>query len=207
MSSVSDLAARFDRSVKRYRNCCIRIEQPRIASGLKVTDIELVYASSFLSVVTQWESFLVDVIYEAVCGGLAPGSKVKRRVSVESRRALDDILLYPGKKYIAVSDVEDAERLCGLFVRDAAPINGIQTSQRTIIKQAKFIRNRIAHDSEHSRTQFSRHVPGVSGLPRPKRKPGAFLRHQFRRSPAQRQYEVYFAAFRRAARDVARTWA
>lgn len=206
MSSVSNIAARFDRSLMRYRNCCVRIEQPKVASGLKVTDVELVYASSFLSVVTQWEAFMVDVIYEAVCGSRPHSGEIRRRVEVESRRALDDILLYPGKNYVSVSDVEDAEKLCGLFLKGAAPISAIEAPERTVIKQAKYIRNRIAHDSAHARAQFSKHVPSISALPRSKRKPGAFLRHQFRRSPSQRQYEVYFAAFRKAARDVAGCW-
>ena len=52
------------------------VEEQLELGNIRTTDAELVYTSSFLSVVARWEAFLEDLLLEAVCGTVPV--KVKR---------------------------------------------------------------------------------------------------------------------------------
>jgi hypothetical protein len=206
LSRIRDRADSFVRYLTLYRNCCRRIENELSAGRLKITDVELVYSSSFLSVSAQWEAFVEDVIFEAVLGERSQKGGNRRYVMFQSRQRMQDVLLYPGKDYISLPTLSKAEELASLFIQDGRPITAVSEQNRTYLKQASWIRNAIAHRSSHSLRTFRAKVPGVETLPRSKRSPGAFLRHEFRVSPKQRRYEVYFAAFRSASVEIADAW-
>jgi hypothetical protein len=171
-----------------------------------VTDVELVYSSSFLSVCSQWESLLEAVLFETVCGEESQRHGNRRFASFEKRRHLEDLLLFPGKDYVSIPTLKRAEELAGLFINQGRPISAVSERNRTLLQQAVLVRNAIAHESSFAVKAFCAKVPGVSALPRAKRSPGAFLRHEFRQSPSQRRYEVYFAAYKSAATEIACAW-
>ena len=179
------------------------------AFGLRqilVTDVELVYCSSFLAVCSQWEGLLESVLYEAVCGTDSQMLKNARQVSVKSREHLTNILLFGSKAYVSMSNVKKAEELMALFVKEGRPISLISERNRTLLGQAQIIRNAIAHDSNFAKRKFKESVPGVFSLPSSKRSPGAFLRHEFREQPRQRRYELYFGAYLSAASEMGDAW-
>ena len=206
MSRLTDRSNQFVRRVILYRNCCRRIEDQFANKILRVTDVELVYSSSFLSVCSQWETLLADVIFEAVMGKKSRKSGNQRYAHFTSRQKLMDILLFPDKDYISIPNLKRAEELARLFIQDGRPISAVSATNRTFLQQATWIRNAIAHESDFAMQKFQAKVPGVAALPRSKRSPGAFLRHEFRVSPAQRRYEIYFAAFQAAAIEISAAW-
>ena len=206
MSRVSDHAERFVRGVIRYHNCCIRIEKQFARKRLLITDVELVYSSSFLSVYSQWESLLEEILYEVVCGEESPKRGNRRFASFQTRRHLEDLLLFPGRDYLSIPNLKRAQELVALFVNQGRPISAVSDQNRTLLQQAVRIRNAIAHESSFAIGKFRASVPGVSALPRSKRSPGAFLRHEFRKAPSQRRYELYFAAYQSAAYEIADAW-
>jgi len=206
LSRLSEHAERFVRRVGMYRNCCRRIEAEFEHKRLRVTDVELVYSSSFLSVSSQWETLLAAVIFEAIVGKKSRKAGNQRYARFSSRQRLLSVLLFPDKDYISLPSLKRAEDLAALFVQEGRPISAVTEPNRTFLGQAVWIRNAIAHESEYAVEKFQRKVPGVIALPKSKRLPGAFLRHEFRLSPSQRRYEIYFAAFQSAASEIAAAW-
>lgn len=206
MSRLSDHADRFSRRVNRYHSCCVRIEREFARKRLLVTDVELVYSSSFLSVCSQWESLLQEILFEAVCGDESLRRENRRYATFLKRRHFEEVLLFPGKEYLSIPNLDRAEELAALFIKQGRPISAVSESNRTFLQQAVRIRNAIAHESSFATRQFQKSVPGVGALPRSKRSPGAFLRHEFRTAPSQRRYELYYAAYRSAANEIAVAW-
>lgn len=206
MSRLTEHTTRFTRRLRLYRNCCQRIESQFTSKRIRVTDVELVYSSSFLSVCSQWESLLADIIFEVVAGRSSRKAGNRRFVTFHSRQKLLDVLLFPDKDYISLPTLKRAEEVTALFIEGGRPISTITDRNRTFLQQAVWIRNAIAHESDFAMKQFQNKVPGVSALSKSKRSPGAFLRHEFRQSPSQRRYELYFAAYHSAALEIASAW-
>jgi hypothetical protein len=206
LSRLSDHVARFARRVRLYHHCCARVESSFAENRLRVTDVELVYSSSFLSVCSHWESLLEAVLLETVCGEESRRRGNRRFASFEKPSHLEHLLLFPGKDYVSIPNLKHAEQLAGLFISQGRPISAVSERNRTLLQQAVWVRNAIAHESSFALETFCTKVPGVSALPRSKRSPGAFLRHEFRQSPSQRRYELYFAAYQSAAAEIARAW-
>lgn len=206
MSRLSNHADRFVRRVNRYRSCCVRIEREFSWKRLRVTDVELVYSSSFLSVYSQWESLLQEILFEAVCGDESLRRGNRRYATFLTRRHLEEVLLFPGKDYLSIPSLKHAEELATLFIKQGRPISAVSESNRTFLQQAVRIRNAIAHENSFATKLFQKSVPGVGALPRSKRSPGAFLRHEFRTAPRQRRYELYYAAYQSAANEIAAAW-
>ena len=206
MSQLVNISDSFIRRVVRYRKCCTRIEEQYTRHRMLVTDVELVYCSSYLSVCAQWESLLEQIIVETACGERSKKTINRRLASLNNRKILYNILLFPEKDYISIQSIKRAEAIASLFINQGRPISAIEARTRTLIQQAIWIRNAIAHESSHAKTIFREKVPGVASLPRAKRYPGAFLRHEFRQSPKQRRYELYFSAFQQAALNISAAW-
>ncbi len=206
MSRLKLQADRLLRHVDLLSYCCQRLERQFDVGRVKVTDVELVYASSFLSVCTRWEAFLEQSLFEVVCGAEPSSLRKYRTVNFGSREALRRVLLYPGKKYIGISSLQDAVGVAELFVKDGRPFSGVSEANLTFLQQAMWIRNAIAHQSDHAMRLFTTKVPGVGSLPRNRRSPGSFLRTVFRRSPIQRRYEIYFTAFKQSAVEIWKGW-
>lgn len=208
MSGLSDQADRFIRQANRLRNCCRRVEKQFGRGGLKITDVELVYASSFLSACSLWESLLEVTLFEAVCGEESRYSGNTRLATFKKRRHLERLLLYPKKDYVSIPSLSKAEEMASLFISSGGPFSAVTETNRTHIQQATWIRNAIAHQHQgaFAMNSFKKKVPGVLSLPSAKRTPGAFLRHEFRVSPSQRRYELYLAAFQSAAKEIGNAW-
>ena len=110
------------------------------------------------------------------------------------------------KNYLSIPNMKRADELAALFIKKGLPFSAVSDQNRTLLQHAVRIRNAIAHQSSFASKKFRTTVPGVSALPRPKRSPGAFLRHEFRKAPSQRRYELYFATYQSAAQEIARAW-
>jgi hypothetical protein len=198
--------SRFSGYVRRLQRCCVRVEAELSARRLRVTDVELVYTSSFLAIVTRWESFLEASLYDAVCNPAPATLEGKRHLAVASRSHFQRILLHPDKEYVSLTTVRQARGLYDLFLKGAGPFGAISEANQTYIQQAIWIRNAIAHSSEAAERTFRDKVPGVASLPTNRRQPSAFLRHEFRVSPSQRRFDLYCGAFLSAATEMGQRW-
>jgi hypothetical protein len=199
---------RFSNHARTLQRCCVRVEEQfdRPGSRLRVSDVELVYTSSFLGIVSRWESFLEDALLETVCGPATRMLKERRLVQIARRQHFREILLHPNLDYLSLPTVKKAHEVYSLYLIDGGPFAEISEQNRTYLQQATWIRNAIAHASDHAREIFKTKVPGVEALPANRRKPGPFLRHQFRQAPEQTRFELYVAALIGAARQMDNSW-
>lgn len=197
---------RFSAHVRRLQRCCLRVEKQLHSGNLRVSDVELVYTSSFLAMVTRWEAFVEAALYEAVCTPAPKALRIRRHLAIASRSHLQRILLHPDKEYVSLTTVRQARDVYELFLKGAGPFGGISDTNQTYIQQAIWIRNAIAHASAASDRAFKKKVPGVASLPRNRRQPSAFLRHEFRVAPSQRRFDLYCSAFLSAATEMGDDW-
>lgn len=79
-----------------------------------MTDVELVYTSSFLSVCAQWEALLEEILLEAVCGEESKKKGNINFVTFRHRNHLRNLLLFPSKSYISIESLKRAEELASL---------------------------------------------------------------------------------------------
>ena len=196
----------FVNHIVRLSNCCRRIEEQFGHGRLRVSDVELVYTSSFLSACSRWESLLEQCLYDTVCGAESPRRGNYRLASFRSRWHLQQVLLHPNKDYVSFQSLKQTKELAALFTNEGRPFSAISESNQTYIQQAMWIRNAIAHQSDFALGLFRERVPGVDALLPNKQVPGPFLRFEFRVSPTQRRYELYFGALQRAAVEVHDAW-
>lgn len=206
MSQLNRSVEEFRNHISRLGNCCLRIEDQFARGRLRITDVELVYTSSFLSACSRWESLLEECLYQTVCGVPSAKKGNFRLAEFKSRHHLRRVLLHPNKQYLSLQTLREARDLAALFVNEGRPISAISDANQTYIQQAMWIRNAIAHQSDYAMGIFRDKVPGVAGLTRNRQSPGPFLRDMFRVSPNQRRYEVYFTAFGGAAQELRDSW-
>jgi hypothetical protein len=202
VSPLANSAHRFCHQARRLQNCCTRVEKEFMRGRLQVSDVELVYTSSFLSIVARWEAFLEEALLQAVCAKTRTPIASRRLVRVEDKDRLRDVLLFPDRDYVSLTSVTAGKKMYGLFLRDSRPFSAISEQNLTYIQQAIFIRNAIAHESAHALGQFKKKVPGVEALASNRRNPGNFLRHEFRQAPSQRRLDLYCGAFLSAASNM-----
>ena len=149
---------------------------------------------------------LEEALMEVVCGPTSSAPGNYRFAEFRSKRYFRQVLLQGDKDYLSLSSLKTLIGTAALFVNEGRPFAQISERNRTLIQQAFWIRNAIAHQSAHSLGVFKDKVPGADSLPPNRRSPGPFLRSVFRDSPAQRRYEVYFAGLKSAALEITLGW-
>jgi hypothetical protein len=206
LEHIDVIAKSFQKHIDRLARCIDRLEGLHVSHRVSVTDVELVYLSAFLSASARWESFMEDSVFEASCGRRNKKAVGYRYATFRTESAVRDLLLYPKKNYIDIGSLKDGIALSSILVKQGLPLSRISEPNQTHIQEAVWIRNAIAHQSNYSLRVFRDKVPGVTSLLPLHRRPGPFLRAVFRTSPMQRRYEIYFTAFKSAAKDVMQAW-
>lgn len=206
MSQLDSVVDRFTRRLTNLDECCRRVEAQLSSGGLLIRDVELLYSSTFLTACSSWESLLEDVLYEAVCGAPSALKGNFRLATFKSRTHFRDVLRRPNKEYFSMTSVPEVVRTASLFINEGRPFSAITDPNRTLLQQAFWIRNAIAHQSDAALKTFRTKVPGATALPPHRRFPAPFLRVLFRTSPDQRRYEPYFAAMATAATEIRSAW-
>jgi hypothetical protein len=206
LSRLSKDVEAFKRRVDRLLACCKRVETHLSAGTLGITDTELVYSSSFLSICCQWEGLLEQALLEAVCGSPSGNLSRQRLGTFRSKKHFRRALLHPNKDYIGLESLSKAIGLAKLYLPDGRPFSSVSASNQTYLGHCVLIRNAIAHQSDHAVIKFRSKVPGIATLPVRRRTPSAFLRHVFRQNPSQTRMDLYAAAFKSAATEIGAAW-
>jgi hypothetical protein len=206
LAHLKKLTESFQNHIDTLYGCVARLELQLVNRKVSITDVELLYSSAFLSACARWEGFLEGSLIEASCGQASSLKGNYRHAEFRSRSVLRNLLLFPDKDYISLPSVKHATAMASLLINEGRPFSQISEPNRTYIQQAGWIRNAIAHQSDFSLRIFRDKVPGVSSLPRNRRLPGTFLRREFRTSPSQRRFEIYFTAFKSAAAEILDSW-
>lgn len=205
--NASQLAGDFQGKVTRLDTTRRRIEGAHSAGVLHQVDVEASYTGLFLQAVVAYEATIEDFVLGLMVrpGGVSSSDRtVRARVSVRSYAHALELASGPGRKYpswIGQKDLTEAAKLVlhrgKPFVREATypPLSW------HYVTQCGYIRNAIAHPSQHALRQFQKHVLQATPLPRRERTIAGFLRGRGSGTP-QTRWELYVAGLNQFVHNV-----
>jgi hypothetical protein len=156
----------------------IRISSPRDSIAwreLHPVRLEVLYEMAYLRIFILWESFLEESFLRYVCGysttiGLASLINPPEKTLAAARATM-----LGGRPYVSWSQPTSIEGLCRRFIN-----NGIHElvikSNRARLDWFTSIRNRVAHGSAHSKSQFDIATMSLVGRRYPGASAGRLLR-------------------------------
>lgn len=196
--SAALLAQKFNKKVVGLDSIRGRVEACYASGGLRVTDVEAMYAGLFLQVVVAYEATIENFVLGLMVrpGGVhSANPRIKSRVRVRSYSHALAVAAGPGRKFpqwIGKRDLEDVSRM---LLVDGAPFavaGGVL--DWSYVEKCRYIRNAIAHPSDHAVKQFEKHVIQSTPLHWRERRVSAFLRGSG--SGGQTRWEVLVAGLR-----------
>jgi len=171
-----------------------RVEEIRRQRLVLATDLDLIYESSFLTAVAEFESLLFELLVEAGSQARVSVGSARSLMRPRSRLAFRTALLQ-GRQYVDTLPFRRLQDTASLYLKDGGPFDAVSLGDRELLAQAYAIRNAIAHRSEASQSKFEKDCPWVDRLPRNRRRPGPYLQQVVRRSPTiQRRVDIYLTA-------------
>lgn len=190
--------------MRRLERCCSRLDALARTSAIPQLDAELVYESTFLAAMGNFEGLLAALLEEFVCG---PRGRAKcfPIVTPKTRRAFQNLVLQ-GRDYVDYLPFKRMQALAAFYLNDGAPFNVVSTSDVGLLADCGRVRNAIAHKTSHAMHVFRTKVNAVGSLPAHRRNPGTFLRHAYRAAPTQTYHELYVATLRRVGQEIAKAW-
>lgn len=171
-ASAQDLFARFDRRAKRLEN--LGLEASRLHRKARVTqgNVDAIYESALLNMVTAFELFLEDLFYSVLLGtsqiaGSGGGVTFKDRAQAEA-------ILLSGSSYLSwlPFDKHVVPRGDRLLVESPFSRLKRQKIETDQLENVRVIRNAIAHESGTAKSSFS---PLAANLRPGRRTPAALL--------------------------------
>ena len=170
----------------------------RITVKRRDSMVELAFLRSFLA----WERFLEESFLLYLLGKRPPFGRTPRRFAMppDGRAARDFIL--EGREY-AKWDESSTTTRAKRFFRAGQPFAGAIESRRHLLKEARTIRNAIAHESLSARDKFEQLVRGKLGILPPGTTIGGFLVTQVpRRTPPMLFFEFYLDGIRSVVGEI-----
>lgn len=205
MSTVPDLATAYQARLRRLAGATDRVDTAFNARSVSKTDLDLLYESTFLAAVAEFEATLEEMLVEAVCGARPKHSGRYALLKPKSRAAFRSIMLH-NRAFNEMLPYPRALDLAALYLNDRGPFAAVSSTDRLTIQESVLIRNAIAHRSGSALQKFRRDVQWVSRLPANRQRPGPFLRQILRRAPIQTRHDAYFAGLASAVGSIAAAW-
>lgn len=149
------------------------------------------FESTFLEVVTRFESFVEDLFYEVSLGqsSIYRSGPVGAVSGVGTREDLEAALLASTpRNYLEWLPITTTEARARVILRDGRPFSRLDRrgSERSLLGEVTTIRNAIAHRSGDAWAKFLRTCPGQLAVPR--RTPAGLL--QMKADPSRTKYEL-----------------
>jgi hypothetical protein len=183
----------------------IRISSPRGSIAwreLHPARLEVLYEMAYLRIFMLWESYLEESFLRYLCGysttvGLASLINPPQKTLAAARTAM-----LGGRPFVSWSQPTSVEALCRRFIN-----NGLHElvvkSNRARLEWFTCVRNRVAHGSTHSKSQFDIATMGLLGRRYPGASPGRFLRDWvFGVSPVERWIQSIATEFKNLAAQI-----
>lgn len=176
-----------------------RIEKLHTQNRVVKRDVESMYEALYLRAVTGFEVFLeelfIAILKEKI---IYKRGRAVVRMKAASDKALIEILLQ-GREYLNWLPFTYTEERAKIYLRDGKPFTEFSNGDKSMIKTIIIVRNAIAHKSPNAMKEFRDKVIGSRLLLPREKTPAGFLRSVARRSPDQRQFEIYVSELSRLA--------
>lgn len=186
---ANQIATAFRNKAIRLDNTRARVEEAFARGHLRVSDVEVTYAGLFLQLVVGYETAVEEFVLGLMVrpGGVASAAaNVRGRLQVRNYAHARQVAAGPGGHYASWIGKTDV-----LSVADLVLLNGepFRSADWQFVEQCKYVRNAIAHPSDHAFQKFQRHVVQMRPLPTRERTVHGYLRGRLSSSSSQTRWE------------------
>ena len=189
--AATSLSSKFSGHLRYLDITRNKMERLLSTNDIVIRDINQVYAGLYLDAVASFERLIEDLFVGLASGRLTVSSvSVVPLVSFTSRRYIYGIIS-GGRSYVDWLPYSRTEDLANRFFQQGMPFTTLSNNEKRQIETLGFIRNAIAHRSDHSKRVFRNRVLGSQNLMSREKTPVGYLRSEFRVSPTQRRYEDF----------------
>lgn len=190
-SPATRLSSRFSGHLRSLEHTRVKMERLFAKGEIVNRDINQVYMSLYLEVVTSFERFIEKLFIGLLSGTHSvSGHPVVPLIAFRHIRAVRPIL-FGESSYLDWLPYYRTEERAKQFFHKGVPFSCLAQQDKELIQQCMYIRHAIVHDSSYSLERFERHVLRNQHLMSRERRPVGYLRSVFRTSPAQSRYENY----------------
>ena len=166
MRTSADCFNSFYRKISHGNITIQRINKAHQKGHLVQRDLELTYNSILLSAIVSFELLMEDLFYSLLANELAfprQIDQIQRFSSVETAKKI----VLQGGKYMDWLPIDKLEKYSDIyFIHPNNPFRVLDSRQKQEIQKVLWIRNLIAHQSEHAKKLFEDHVVGTTLIPR-----------------------------------------
>jgi len=194
-----ELATAYGSKLRRLERTRLRIEDLHDGGRIARRDIEQVYGALLLSCVTSFEALLEELFFGLIMGRLTstlPG--VRSKVSIPSEAVAREVA-HGGRAFLTWLPYDRTEERARMYLSRGLPFSNLESGQKSLLQECIFVRNAIAHTSQHAIELYKANVSAAMLLPPRDRSPASYLRSSFRIAPVQCRYEDYASGFLRIA--------
>jgi len=188
------IAAAFRSKVARLDRTRQRIEVAYRRGILRLSDVEASYSGLFLQVVLAYEAAMEELVLGLLVkpGGVASRHQhVRGSVSVRSYEHAIKLASGPGGRFPSWIGKNDLTDITNLLLHKGAPFSLVPQALWRWVEQSRYIRNAVAHPSDHALLQFRRHVIQSTPLPQREQTVAGYLRGSA--SAQQTRWELFVA--------------
>lgn len=179
-TSASALAAEFDRSLAHLTVTARRALELGEDGSLERRQLEAALGGIAVLAHAEVEGFIERLFTGLMAGAVRPSNRSKVKPLIKARSYLHARSIIIGRdaanEYIAWLPYrrtrEHAERL----LRSGRPFSQMTEPAETALHQLHYVRNALAHSSDKSRAEFTKHCVRDLKLPSWQKMPGGFLR-------------------------------
>lgn len=167
MTSLADIARRFERTAKAHQKLARQAERSLRRGSLRERQADAILCGSFLAVFSSFESAMEDILVSCILGraGINTGSP---KFHFASASSLNELLVRVGSGpgWMSWSKFKDLDDLAAAFLRGRSPFARLRRRPREVnlVALARAIRNHIAHRSRNSRAKLASLLPAKSNL-------------------------------------------
>ena len=189
--AATSLSSKFSGHVRYLDMTRNKMERLLSTNDIVIRDIDQVYAGLYLDAVASFERLIEDLFIGLASGRLTVSSvQAVPLVSFTNKRAMYEIIS-GGRRYVDWLPYNRTEDLANRFFQQGLPFTTLSNSEKRQIEMLGFVRNAIAHRSDHSKRVFQNNVIGNQSLMNREKTPAGYLRSVFRVSPLQRRYDDF----------------
>jgi hypothetical protein len=153
-------------------------------------DCARLYSGSFLEAVIAFELATEILFIDCLKGDCAHPRGYQTIVTCSSSADAFHIIKH-GTSYVDWLPLDKAEKLSKIFfLPNRNPFTGWHAAHGSEVQKCLYIRNYIAHRSQHSEIQFQRHVVSPTVLPPRQRDVFGYFRHTHMAGVSKIQYHL-----------------
>lgn len=150
-------------------------------------DVEQVYSGLYLDAITSFEGLIENLFIGLIAGKLESElAEVQPRIHASSNRIARDIV-FGGRNYVDWLPYANTEKRAEAFFCNGLPFARLEKPDKKQLEHQSYIRNAVAHKSNHSKRMFEQQVLAGLLLTTREKTPLGFLRSRI--TPAQTRYE------------------